>query len=94
MKKKKQPFASQYPYLAYWVKEWGFMKIGNTEYTQDNESFLTLIDDNDIVYEGDMEDSIDETLKKAEKYLRKVVAPEQFDEEIIEALEEDYKNRD
>jgi hypothetical protein len=69
-------------------------KNGNTEYTQDNESFLTLIDDNDIVYEGDAEDTIDETLRKAEKYLRKVVAPEQFDDEIIATLEEDDKNQD
>lgn len=70
------------------------MKIGNTEYTQTDESFFTLVDDNDMVYEGDAEDTIDETFRKAEKYLRKVVAPEQFDEEIIAALEAEYENRD
>ena len=95
MKKQKHPFAKNYPYLLYWVTVWGgYMQIGNTEYTRNDNDFLALVDDNDLVYEGELEETIDETLRKAEKYLRKVFAPDNFDEETIADLEEEGKNRD
>lgn len=44
MKNPNTPFATQYPYLAYWINEWGYIKMGNSEYTQDENAFLILMD--------------------------------------------------
>ena len=41
--KKKQPFANQYPYLSYWIANWGYMQIGLNE----DSSSLMLIDEED-----------------------------------------------
>ena len=91
--KKKRTFAYQYPYLAYWIADWGYMQIGN-DYDFPDGSFLMLLDEGGTCYEGDQEDTLDETFAKAEKFLREVDFPERFDKETIEALEEEYKNRD
>ena len=88
--KKKKTFAYQYPYLNYWIEDWGTLQIGN-DY---DCSFLMLFDEGGTCYEGDQEDTLDETFAKAEKFLREVDFPERFDKETIEALEEAYKNRD
>ena len=88
--KKKRTFVYQYPYLNYWIEDWGTLQIGNGY----DCSFLMLLDEGGTCYEGDQEDTLDETFAKAEKFLREVDFPERFDKETIEALEEEYENRD
>ena len=88
--KKKQPFVTQYPYLAHWIANWGYMQIGLNE----DSSSLMLIDEEDMIYEEVIDETIDRALKKADKYIKKFVAPDHIDDETMAALEEDTKNSD
>ena len=90
MKKPPKYFAQQYPYLNYWIEDWGYMQIGN-DHDFPYGGFLKLIDQGGVVFETDDGESIDEHLQKAEKHLREVDFPSRMDKETIEALEEDYK---
>ncbi len=90
--KNNQTFATQYPYLAYWIKSWGEMRIGY-DYDSDYGSFLMLFDQGGTCYEGDEETTFEEAFAKAEKYLREVEFPDRFDKETIAELEKAYKNR-
>jgi hypothetical protein len=88
MKKASKSFSKQYPYLAYWIEEWGQIQITNGK----EDSWLILIEEDNICYEDAGSKSIDEAFKKAEKHIRKVEAPDNFDSETIDILEENYKN--
>jgi hypothetical protein len=92
MKKQKSTFATQYPYLSYWVKNGGYMQLGHNENAPD-DTFLMLTDEDDIIYDAEEDGTIDEVLQKAENYLREVNFPDRFDEETIEALETIYAER-
>lgn len=85
---KRNSFAQQYPYLAYWIEDWGEMQTTNGEY---NNSRLMLMDEGGAYYEDEGSESIDEAFAKAEKYLREVEFPDRFDQETIDSLEEDYR---
>ena len=85
---KRNSFAQQYPYLAYWIEDWGEMQTTNGEY---NNSRLMLMDEGGTCYEDEGSESIDEAFAKAEKYLREVEFPDRFDQETIDSLEEDYR---
>ena len=91
--KKKRTFAYQYPYLAYWIEDWGYMQIGNDD-DSSYGSFLMLLDQGGTCYEGDAEKTLDEAFAKAEKYLREVEFPERMDKETIAELEKEYEKRD
>jgi hypothetical protein len=84
----KKSFATMYPYLAYWIEDWGEMETTDGEY---NRSRLTLIDMGGTRYEDKGSKSLDEAFEKAEYYLRNELFPEIFDQETIDSLEEDYK---
>ena len=90
MKKPSKSFAETYPYLAYWIEDWGYMQIGN-DYDFPHGKFLMLIDQGGTCYQDDSEKTLDDAFQKAEKFLRKVDFPKRFDKEIIDSLEEDYK---
>jgi hypothetical protein len=90
MKKLTKPFAQTYPYLTYWIEDWGYMQIGN-DVDFPYGKFLMLIDQGGTCYQGDAEKTLDEAFQKAEKYLREVDFPERFDKETIASLEEDYE---
>ena len=89
MKNPTKSFSEYYPYLTYWIEEWGQIEITNGK----DESWLTLIAHESICYEDEGSKSIDEAFKKAEKYIRKEEAPSHFDVETIDILEEIYKNQ-
>ena len=89
--KKKQTFATQYPYLNYWIEDWGDMETTNGDW---NRPRIRLIDMGGTCYEDYDAKSHEEALEKAEKYLREVEFPERMDKETIAELEEEYKNRD
>jgi hypothetical protein len=89
MKKPTKSFSQTYPYLAYWIEDWGYMQIGN-DYDFPYGKFLMLMDQGGTCYQGDAEKTLDEAFQKAEKHLREVDFPERFDKETIASLEEDY----
>lgn len=84
----KTTFAAMHPYLAYWIEDWGEMQTTNGEY----QSRLILLDEGGERYEDDGSQTIDEAFEKAEAYIRHELAHELFDQESIDALEEDYQN--
>lgn len=86
---KQKPFSKQYPYIAYWVENHGYLQLG-TDDDSPIDAFLLLIDAGGSCYEDEGSDSIDEAFAKAEKYLREFEFPERFDKETIDSLEEDY----
>jgi hypothetical protein len=89
MKKPTKSFAAQYPYLTYWIEDWGYMRIGN-DYDFPYGKFLMLLDQGGTCYQGDAEKTLDEAFEKAEKFLREVDFPERFDKETIDSLEAEY----
>ena len=86
---KRKTFSENYPYLGYWIEDWGEMETTNGDW---GHSRLTLIDMGGTVYEDEGSQSHDEALEKAEKFLREVDFPNRFDKETIDSIEEDYKN--
>lgn len=84
---KRKPFQQQYPYLAYWIEDWGEMTTTNGDC---GNSRLSLIDEGGDCYQDYDSKSHDEALQKAEKWLREVDFPERMDKETIDSLEEDY----
>lgn len=87
---KKQPFATQYPYLNYWIEDWGKMETTNGDW---NRPRIRLIDEGGTWYEDYESKSHEEALQKAEEYLRSKEG-RRFDKETITALEAEYKKRD
>jgi hypothetical protein len=88
MKKPTKSFSEQYPYLAYWIEDWGEMTTTNGDWGHPR---IALIDMGGDVYRDYESKSHDEALAKAEKFLREVDFPERMDKETIAALEEDYR---
>ena len=89
MKKPNKPFTQQYPYLAYWIEDWGEMETTNGDWGRPR---ISLIDMGGDVYRDYESTSHNKALEKAEKFLREVDFPSRFGKETIEALEEDYQN--
>lgn len=89
MKKPNKSFSEIYPYLTYWIEEWGEMETTDGNW---NRPRIRLIDEGGTCYEDYDSKTHEEALVKAEKYLREVDFPSRFDKETIEALEEEYKN--
>jgi hypothetical protein len=90
MKKPPKYFYSAYPYLTYWIEDWGYMQIGNDD-DFPYGGFIKLIDQGGVVFETDEGERLDDYFEKAEKYLREVEFPDRMDQETIDSLEEDYK---
>lgn len=86
--KKRKSFAELYPYLDYWINDWGEIETTNGDW---GHSRLTLLDMGGTVYQDEGSKSHEEALKKAENYLREVDFPGRFDQETIDVLEEEYK---
>jgi hypothetical protein len=61
-------FSKQYPHIAWWVDNNGWMILGNDE---DSDSTLRLIDATGISWEDEDSDSMDSALRKAEIFLTK-----------------------
>ena len=89
MKKPSKSFSQQYPYITYWIEDWGEMEVTNGDW---NRPRIRLMDEGGTWYEDYNSKSHEEALQNAEKYLRSVEGS-RFDKETIEALEEAYKNR-
>lgn len=61
-------FSKQYPHIAWWVDNNGWMILGNDE---DSDSMMRLIDATGISWESADSDSMDKALDKAELFLAK-----------------------
>ena len=90
MKKPNKSFSETYLYLTYWIEDWGEMETTNGDW---NRPRIRLIDEGGTWYEDYDSTSNEEALQKAEKYLRGAEG-RRFDKETIEALEEEYKDRE
>ncbi len=88
MKKPNKFFSETYPYLTYWIEDWGEMETTNGDWGRPR---IRLIDEGGTWYEDYESKSQEEALQKAEKYLRSKEGC-RFDKETIEALEEEYRN--
>lgn len=91
MKKPTKHIAQNYPYLAYWIEDWGEMETTGGDWGHPR---IRLIDMGGTCYEDYTSESSEEALQKAEKYLREVDFPERFDKETIADLEKNYPTRD
>lgn len=63
-------FSKQYPHIAWWVDNNGWMIVGNDE---ESDSILRLIDAAGISWEDEDSDTIDKALLNAEMYLKKAL---------------------
>lgn len=90
MKKPNKSFSETYPYLTYWIEDWGEMETTNGDWGHPR---IRLIDMGGTCYEDYESKSHEEALERAEKHLREVDFPDRFDKETIESLEDEYKNR-
>jgi hypothetical protein len=61
-------FSKQYPHIAWWVDNNGWMILGNDE---DSDSMMRLIDATGVSWEAEDSDSMDKALDKAELFLTK-----------------------
>lgn len=83
----KKKFEELYPYLAYWLEDWGEMQTTAAQY---GHSRIMLTDEGGVCYEDQNSRTFDDALQKAEAYIREVES-ERFDQASIISLEEDYK---
>jgi hypothetical protein len=87
MKKSTKHIAQNYPYLAYWIEDWGKMETTNGDWGHPR---IRLIDEGGACYEDYDSKTFDEAVVKAEKYLREVES-KRFDKATKAELEEEYK---
>ena len=87
MKNPTKSFAQTYPYLTYWIEDWGEMETTNGDW---NRSRIRLLDEGGTCYEDYDSKTHDKALQKAEKYLREEES-KRFDKESRKALEEEYR---
>jgi len=71
-------FEKNYPYLATWAATQGRIEIG---YEYETNSILRIIDEGGMVWEDEESNTIDEALKRGEKYLKTDLAKD-FDIEL------------
>jgi hypothetical protein len=88
MKKPPKYFAKKYPYLNYFIEDWGEMQTSSGAWGQPR---LCLVDEGGNVYTDYDTKDYDEALQKAENYLRYVDFPSRMDKETIKELEDDYQ---
>ena len=87
MKTPNKSFSQTYPYLTYWIEDWGEMETTNGDW---NRPRIRLIDESGTCYEDYDSKTHEEALVKAEKYLREVES-KRFDKATRDSLEADYQ---
>jgi hypothetical protein len=87
MKRPTKHLTQNYPYLAYWIADWGEMETTSGDWGNPR---IRLIDMGGTCYEDYTSENHEDALQNAENYLRKVDFPARFDKETIASLEEDY----
>lgn len=69
---KRKPFQEQYPYLAYWIEDWGEMTTTNGDYGNPR---IILIDEGGDCYQDYDSKSHDEALQKLKNGFVKWIFP-------------------
>ncbi|MCU0328745.1 MAG: hypothetical protein MUE53_07120 [Chitinophagales bacterium] len=86
----KKTFSKLYPYLGWWLDNQGYMQLG---YDGDayESAILWLIDEGGEIYRDEESTSIDEALKKAEKFVREEEIPERFGQKVADEIKKSLK---
>ena len=81
----KSTFTQQYPYLAWWLDNQGFMQMG---YDADfhHSSILLLFDQGGTVWQEKESKTFEEALAKANKYVQEVDILDKFGKETLEKI--------
>jgi hypothetical protein len=86
MKKPTKSFAAQYPYLTYWIEDWGEMETTSGDWGNPR---IRLIDDGGTCFEDYAAKTHEEALVNAEKHLRDIES-QRFDKATKAELEAKY----
>ena len=60
-------FSKEHSYASYWINTTGWIEIGQDEYSS---SMLRILNEGGMVWEDTESNTIEESLKRAEKYLK------------------------
>ena len=71
-------FEKKYPYISAWIYTAGWIEIGSDDYS---ESMLRILNEGGMIWEDDESEILNESLKKAESYLKNQL-PEEFGIEL------------
>lgn len=64
-------FADQYPRLAWWIENHGFIELGQDDYSR---SLLRILDEGGMYFEDKKSRTIDDALAAGEAYLEEELA--------------------
>ena len=67
-------FAENYPHLAWWVENHGWLELGSDEYSS---SLLRLLDEGGTCFEDEESEALDDALTAGESFLTTEL-PERF----------------
>ena len=65
------PFAKQYPHLAWWIENHGFIEVGQNGYSR---SLLRVLDEGGMCFEDEKSGTVDDALAAGERFLEKELA--------------------
>jgi hypothetical protein len=65
--------SKKYKYLAWWIANEGWMELG---LRQDDTPLIYIIGNQELVYENEIGDDLEECLKKANKFMKKYIIDE------------------
>jgi hypothetical protein len=65
--------SKKYKYLAWWIANEGWMELG---LRQDDTPLIYIIGNEELVYEDEIGDDLEECLKKANKFMKTYIIDE------------------
>jgi hypothetical protein len=65
--------SKKYKYLAWWIANVGWMELG---LRQDDTPLIYIIGNEELVYQDEIGDDLDECLKEANKFMKKYIIDE------------------
>lgn len=71
-------FEKNYPYISSWISTSGWIEVGADE---NSSSMLRILDEGGMIWEDRKSKTVNETLKRAENYLKNQL-PEEFGFEL------------
>lgn len=86
------PFSTNYPYLAWWLNNHGYIRLG-TDDDSFSGSILLVLDAGGTCWEDEDSNNIEEALAKAEAYLRTEEIPDRFGPKVVGEIEATVKKK-
>jgi hypothetical protein len=65
--------SKKYKYIAWWIANEGWMELG---LRQDDTPLIYIIGNQELVYEDEIGEDLEECLKKANKFMKKYIIDE------------------